>query len=99
MRPSWLLSGLMLPGWLLIMLMLAPAAGFAADPSALWNIVHGKCVPHEQAAADPSPCAAVDPCMTDGTLNTPIPATGGGVPAGKDGNCGTGGIFGCCAGA
>jgi CDP-diacylglycerol pyrophosphatase len=74
MRPSWLLSGWSLPAWLLIMVMLAPAAGGAADPSALWNIVHGKCVPHEQAAADPSPCAAVD--LTHGV--------GGGFAALKD---------------
>ena len=40
--------------------LLAQAGAHAADPSALWNIVNGKCVPHEQAAHDPSPCAAVD---------------------------------------
>ena len=40
--------------------LLAPAGVRAADPSALWNIVNGKCVPHQQAAHDPYPCAAVD---------------------------------------
>jgi CDP-diacylglycerol pyrophosphatase len=36
--------------WLLI-----PAA--KADPSALWNIVNGKCVPHMRESNDPAPCA------------------------------------------
>ncbi len=31
-----------------------------ADPNALWNIVHGQCVPNEQQHADPKPCAEVD---------------------------------------
>jgi CDP-diacylglycerol pyrophosphatase len=44
----------------LLGLVLAPAAGHAADPSALWKIVHGQCVPHEQEARDPSPCVSVD---------------------------------------
>ncbi len=33
----------------------------AADPDALWKIVHGLCVPHEQIALDPAPCAYVSP--------------------------------------
>lgn len=33
----------------------------AADPSALWHIVHDRCVPDEQDRQDPAPCAAVDP--------------------------------------
>jgi CDP-diacylglycerol pyrophosphatase len=40
--------------------LLLPAAGRAADPSALWKIVNGQCVPHEQASRDPAPCAEVD---------------------------------------
>jgi CDP-diacylglycerol pyrophosphatase len=43
-----------------ILLLLAPASARAADPSALWKIVNGKCVPHEQAELDPSPCSDVD---------------------------------------
>lgn len=39
---------------------LMPAARCAADPSALWKIVDGKCVPHEQVSRDPSPCTVVD---------------------------------------
>ena len=34
--------------------------GAHADPSALWKIVSGQCVPHEQATRDPSPCSSVD---------------------------------------
>jgi CDP-diacylglycerol pyrophosphatase len=49
MRPVWLAA-----------LLLAPAGAQAADPSALWKIVHGKCVPHDEAARDPSPCSLVD---------------------------------------
>jgi CDP-diacylglycerol pyrophosphatase len=32
----------------------------AADPDALWKIVHGRCVPDQQTNNDPKPCAAVD---------------------------------------
>jgi CDP-diacylglycerol pyrophosphatase len=35
-----------------------PAA--AADPEALWKIVHDKCAPNEAAKGDPAPCLAVD---------------------------------------
>jgi CDP-diacylglycerol pyrophosphatase len=50
--------------WLpLLGLLLGPAAA-QADPSALWHIVHGQCVPHEEASHDPSPCAVVD--LSDG---------------------------------
>jgi CDP-diacylglycerol pyrophosphatase len=37
----------------------APAVVGAADPDALWKIVHGLCAPHEASALDPSPCAFV----------------------------------------
>lgn len=46
--------------WCLIAIVSAPAVGQAGDPSALWKIVSDKCVPHELAARDPSPCTAVD---------------------------------------
>jgi len=39
---------------------LAPASTRAADPNALWNIVHGQCVPHKLRAGNPHPCALVD---------------------------------------
>jgi len=44
----------------LLAVLLAPAGAHAADPSALWKIVNGQCVPHEQTERDPSPCSAVD---------------------------------------
>ena len=47
-------------GLLLLALLLAPISGRAADPSALWKIVNGQCVPHEESEHSPSPCAAVD---------------------------------------
>src|SRR5271166_424559 len=31
-----------------------------ADPSALWRIVHGACVPHAEAGEGPKPCERVD---------------------------------------
>jgi CDP-diacylglycerol pyrophosphatase len=49
--------------WLLALL-LVPVSARAADPSALWKIVNGKCVPHEQVQLDPSPCTSVD--ITEG---------------------------------
>ncbi|HUB12176.1 MAG TPA: CDP-diacylglycerol diphosphatase [Acetobacteraceae bacterium] len=48
----------------LLWLMLATAIALtarASDPSALWHIVHDRCVPDEQMHHDPAPCAAVDP--------------------------------------
>ena len=44
------------------LLSLAALAGpaRAADPDALWKIVHGRCVPDEQAHENPAPCATVD---------------------------------------
>jgi CDP-diacylglycerol pyrophosphatase len=53
-------------GWLWLVLSAAGLAAGAlaeparADPNALWNIVHGQCVPDEQARQSPAPCAAVD---------------------------------------
>ena len=55
MRSGW---------WLLAGLLLLPSAGQAADPSALWKIVNGQCVPHEQVERDPSPCTSLD--VSDG---------------------------------
>jgi CDP-diacylglycerol pyrophosphatase len=39
---------------------LCSIAAHAANPNALWQIVHGQCVPDEQQHGDPKPCAAVD---------------------------------------
>jgi CDP-diacylglycerol pyrophosphatase len=35
-------------------------AARAYDPNALWNIVHGKCMPNQLAHGDPKPCVEVD---------------------------------------
>ena len=40
-------------------LVLAPSAA-GADPSALWRIVHGSCIPHEEAGKGPEPCETID---------------------------------------
>jgi CDP-diacylglycerol pyrophosphatase len=49
----------------------------AADPDALWKIVNGSCVPHEQASGDPAPCQLVDLTGGDAVLkdNNPRKAT------------------------
>jgi len=41
-------------------LLLPSLAARAYDPNALWNIVHGKCVPNQLANGDPKPCVEVD---------------------------------------
>lgn len=51
-------------GWLLAACFVVVLAGglvarAIADPSALWHIVHGQCVPDQQRHHDPAPCAAV----------------------------------------
>jgi CDP-diacylglycerol pyrophosphatase len=38
----------------------APQTFARADPSALWNIVHGQCAPHEEGGEGPGPCVSVD---------------------------------------
>jgi CDP-diacylglycerol pyrophosphatase len=43
-----------------VLLLWPTAATRAFDPSALWNIVHEKCVPNQQEHSDPKPCVAVD---------------------------------------
>jgi CDP-diacylglycerol pyrophosphatase len=45
---------------LLAMLLGVVGDGRADNPDALWRIVHDRCVPNQQAHADPEPCALVD---------------------------------------
>jgi CDP-diacylglycerol pyrophosphatase len=45
---------------LLIIACVLPCAAQAANPSALWNITDGKCVPNMREHDDPEPCAVVD---------------------------------------
>jgi CDP-diacylglycerol pyrophosphatase len=42
------------------MLLGTAPAGNAADPDALWKIVHGQCIPDQRQKGDPTPCALVD---------------------------------------
>lgn len=44
----------------LVLLLFVSFAACASDPSALWHIVHDRCVPNEQAHDNPAPCALVD---------------------------------------
>ena len=44
----------------LIIALLHLATAQAANPNALWDIVHGKCVPDELQHGNPWPCAKVD---------------------------------------
>ncbi len=60
-------------GLLSLAALAAPA--HAADPSALWKIVHGRCVPDEQAHNDPAPCTAVDLAGGDAVLKDIVGAT------------------------
>jgi CDP-diacylglycerol pyrophosphatase len=39
---------------------LSAMRGIAADPDALWKIVHGRCVPNDEKTGQPAPCALVD---------------------------------------
>src|SRR5689334_1735050 len=44
---------------LVLALLLLVSYTWAADPDALWNIVHGQCVPDQQEHDNPKPCAMV----------------------------------------
>ncbi|HUA76738.1 MAG TPA: CDP-diacylglycerol diphosphatase [Acetobacteraceae bacterium] len=44
----------------LLLVLLLVGTARASDPSALWHIVHDRCVPNEQQHGDPAPCALVD---------------------------------------
>nr|WP_294505329.1 CDP-diacylglycerol diphosphatase [uncultured Rhodopila sp.] len=46
--------------WLLLGFFTFVSGGAQADPSALWKIVDGQCVPHEEETHNPAPCSAVD---------------------------------------
>jgi CDP-diacylglycerol pyrophosphatase len=45
---------------IVVALFLPAAAAIAFDPNALWNVVHGECVPNQLQHGDPKPCAQVD---------------------------------------
>jgi CDP-diacylglycerol pyrophosphatase len=43
-----------------LLIALSTMRGIAADPDALWKIVHDRCVPNETRTGQPAPCTAVD---------------------------------------
>ena len=57
MQAMWTLASRLV---VLAAFVLAPATLKAADPDALWNIVHGQCVPSELDGSGPAPCSLVD---------------------------------------
>ncbi len=46
--------------WALVVCAALAGPAAAADPDALWKIVHGQCVPDQQRRRDPAPCERVD---------------------------------------
>jgi CDP-diacylglycerol pyrophosphatase len=46
---------------LALALLLVQASALAADPNALWKIVHDRCVPGVERGAGPAPCSLADP--------------------------------------
>jgi CDP-diacylglycerol pyrophosphatase len=57
---SFLIRSLALLALAATLVALSTMRGIAADPDALWKIVHGRCVPNETRTGQPEPCAAVD---------------------------------------
>jgi CDP-diacylglycerol pyrophosphatase len=59
-RRRWAIGGMLAAALVgAVGLLFGPDLLNAADPDALWKIVHGVCVPHQELALDPSPCAFV----------------------------------------
>jgi CDP-diacylglycerol pyrophosphatase len=50
----------LLPLALLLVVVAAVTQVYAANPSALWHIVHGRCVPDQTRHHDPAPCTVVN---------------------------------------
>ena len=50
-----------LAAFVLAALVLSSGTLRAANPDALWNIIHGQCVPSELGGSGPAPCSLVDP--------------------------------------
>jgi CDP-diacylglycerol pyrophosphatase len=59
----------------LVIALACPGIGRAADPGALWHIVHDQCVPDQLAHADPRPCAMVDVDAGSAVLKDLVGAT------------------------
>jgi len=58
-RPAFLAPALTLTLTLALVALFA-APGIAADPDALWKIVHDRCVPNTEKTGQPAPCAQID---------------------------------------
>ncbi len=54
-RPAFLA-----PVLILALVALFAVRGIAADPDALWKIVHDRCVPNAEKTGQPAPCAQID---------------------------------------
>lgn len=52
MRPRWIAVAVTAP--------LYAGSANASDPNALWKIVNGECVPHQEEFASPLPCVSVN---------------------------------------
>ena len=50
---------ILLAAFAVALVLLATAYVRAANPNALWEIVHDQCVPHQEQDADPAPCVRV----------------------------------------
>ncbi len=59
MRPRWISLDRLLLAAILVWALPAGTVR-AADPDALWKIVHDRCVPHATAGGGPGPCSFVD---------------------------------------
>jgi len=57
---AWRKAGWLLAACLAVLLGVGTAIRAAADPSALWHVVNGQCVPDQLRKHDPAPCAGVD---------------------------------------
>src|SRR5260221_12683910 len=74
-----------------LLVVLSAVWGWAADPDALWKIVHDRCVPNAEQSGQPAPCAPVylrdgadrgyaglkDPVGVAQFLPIPTPRSGG----------------------
>lgn len=57
------------------LLLVATIPPAKADPNALWNIVHGSCVPHEERFREPMPCLNADVAAGFAVLKDLVGAT------------------------
>jgi CDP-diacylglycerol pyrophosphatase len=68
-------TGLLVVLSLVVALATSGTVRAAGDPSALWNIVAGQCVPNQVTHDDPAPCAQVDLAAGSAVLKDLVGAT------------------------